>query len=84
MNLGVSFNVDWIHVRPILYGSLFFLEANVTHLARVNSDHCPLLLNLSPNIVNASNRPFRFQPMWLNHNDFLAIVKEEVQFMLKD
>lgn len=62
----------------------FFLEANVTHLARVNSDHCPLLLNLSPNIVNASNIPFRFQPMWLNHNDFLAIVKEEVQFMLKD
>ena len=56
----------------------------MTHLARVNSDHCPLLLNLSPNIVNASNRPFRFQPMWLNHNDFLAIVKEEVQFMLKD
>lgn len=25
-----------------------FHEANVTHLARVNSHHCPLLLNLSP------------------------------------
>ena len=62
----------------------FFPEANVTHLARVNSNHCPLLLNLSPNIVNASNRPFRFQLMWLNHNDFPTIVKKEVQFMLKD
>lgn len=62
----------------------FFPEANVTHQARVNSDHCPLLLNLGPNIVNATNGPFRFQSMWLNHNDFPAIVKEEVHFMLKD
>ncbi|XP_023912416.1 uncharacterized protein LOC112024003 [Quercus suber] len=30
-----------------------FEEANVTHLARVNSDHCPLLLKLSPNLDKA-------------------------------
>ena len=53
-----------------------FPEANVTHLARVNSDHCPVLLNLCPNLTNTSNRPFRFQPMWLSHNDFPAIVRE--------
>ena len=53
-----------------------FPEANVTHLARVNSDHCPLLLNSCPNLSNASNHPFRFQPMWLSHNDFPAIVRE--------
>ena len=53
-----------------------FPEANVTHLARVNSDHCLLLLNLCPNLTNSTNRPFRFQPMWLSHNDFPAIVRE--------
>ncbi|XP_030924591.1 uncharacterized protein LOC115951550 [Quercus lobata] len=54
----------------------YFLEANVTHLARVNSDHYPLLLNLCPNLTNTSNRPFRFQLMWLSHHDFPAIVRE--------
>ena len=53
-----------------------FPEANVTHLARVNSDHCPLLLNLYPNLVTNSNRPFRFHPMWLSHKDFPAIVRD--------
>lgn len=54
----------------------FFLEANVTHLAKVNSDHWPLLLNINPNRGSASNRAFKFQSIWLSHNDFLAIVKE--------
>ena len=54
----------------------YFPKANVTHLARVSSDHYPLLLNLCPNLTNTSNRPFRFQPMWLSHNDFPAIVRE--------
>jgi len=53
-----------------------FPEATVTHLAKVNSDHCPLLLSLSSNVSNASSRPFRFQPMWMSHNDFPAIVRE--------
>ncbi|XP_050242398.1 uncharacterized protein LOC126691394 [Quercus robur] len=54
----------------------YFPEANVTHLSRVNSDHYPLLLNLCPNLTNTSNRPFRFQPMWLSHNDFPAIFRQ--------
>ena len=53
-----------------------FEEANVTHLVRVNFDHYPLLLKLSPNLGNVSDRPFRFQPVWLNHKDFTAIVRE--------
>ena len=53
-----------------------FPEATITHLAKVNSDHCPLLLSLCPNIPNASNQPFRFQPIWLSHNDFPAIVRD--------
>ena len=34
-------NLDW---------KSFFPEANITHLARVNSDHYSLLLNLSPKL----------------------------------
>ena len=54
----------------------FFSEANVTHLARVNSDHCPLILNLNPNMGNDSDKPFRFQSIWLNHKDFPTVVRE--------
>ena len=53
-----------------------FPEANVTHLAQVNSDHCPLLLNLSPLPPLSSNRPCRFQPMWMTHHDFPRVVNE--------
>ena len=53
----------------------FYLEANVTHLARINSDHYPLVLNLNPNMGNASDRPFRFQSIWLNHEEFPTVVK---------
>ena len=54
----------------------FFDEANVTHLAKVNSDHCPLLLRLMPSEREELNRPFRFQSIWLSHNEFPDIVKE--------
>ena len=53
-----------------------FAKANVTHLARANSDHCPLLLNLNPTLGERNNRPFCFQPFWLSHNDFLVLVRE--------
>ena len=54
----------------------FYPEANVTHLAKVNSDHCPLLLNLNPLLGSTSNRPFKFQTIWLSHNEFPAIVRD--------
>lgn len=53
----------------------FYLEANVTHLARVNSYHCPLLLNLNPLLGSTSYRPFRFQTIWLSHNEFPIVVR---------
>ena len=37
-----------------------FAEANVTHLARANFDHCPLLLNLNLSLGEGNNRPFCF------------------------
>lgn len=55
---------------------LCFLEAFVSHLARMNSDHCPLFLSLVPNLGQRGVRPFCFQPIWLSHNGFLNIVKE--------
>ena len=51
-------------------------EANVTHLARVDSDHCLLLLNLNPNLGSTADRPFRFQTIWLSHSDFLTVVRD--------
>jgi hypothetical protein len=58
---------------------LIFPEAQIHHLARINSDHCPLLLKLDPPPPSSTDRPFRFQPCWLNHPDFPRIVKEAWQ-----
>ena len=51
-------------------------EACVTHLARVNSDHCLLLLRLHPPLGSIVDRPFRFQTFWLSHSEFPAIVRD--------
>lgn len=53
-----------------------FVEANVTYLARANSDHCPFLLNLNPSLGERNNRPFCFQTFWLSHNEFPVLVRE--------
>ena len=54
----------------------FYSEANVTHLARINSDHCLLLLNLNPFLGSNTDRPFRFQSIWLSHSDFPTVVRD--------
>ncbi|KAK3222073.1 hypothetical protein Dsin_009098 [Dipteronia sinensis] len=38
------------------------------------SDHCPLGIRLF-NIENVSPRPFRFKSLWLDHPDFMALVR---------
>ncbi|KAK2661151.1 hypothetical protein Ddye_007684 [Dipteronia dyeriana] len=38
------------------------------------SDHFPLVIRLS-DIVNVSPTPFRFQSIWLDHPDFMALVR---------
>jgi hypothetical protein len=60
-------NTDW---------KLLFPEASIQHLPHLNSDHCPLLLMLDPPPPSTRNRPFRFQPIWLNHPDFPRVVEE--------
>ena len=60
-------NADW---------KLLFPEASVQHLVHINSDHCPLLLNLDSPPPQSSDRPFRFQPMWLSHPKFPLVVRD--------
>ena len=51
-----------------------FPEANVKHLARINSNYCPLLLALDNPPIRTGEWPFRFQPIWLSHESFPLIV----------
>jgi exonuclease III len=53
-----------------------FPEANVTHLPRTHSDHCPILLTLHHNPISSLSRPFRFESIWLSHPDFPSVVTQ--------
>lgn len=58
----------------------------MTHLPRTFSDHCPVLIELCRVTVNHLNKPFRFQTMWLLHQDFPRVVQQAwtENRMLKD
>ncbi|OMO50810.1 reverse transcriptase [Corchorus capsularis] len=59
-------NSDW---------RLRFPDAIVQHLPRLHSDHCPILIRCEPVLaMNRSQRPFRFQGMWLSHEGFTAMI----------
>uniref|UniRef100_A0A2N9HXU9 CCHC-type domain-containing protein n=1 Tax=Fagus sylvatica TaxID=28930 RepID=A0A2N9HXU9_FAGSY len=60
-------NSDW---------RILFPEASVTHLPRTHSDHCPVFLNLCPNLPCTLPRPFRFESIWFSHVDFLSVVEK--------
>ena len=53
-----------------------FPEANVTHLLRTHSDHCPILLTLHHNPTSSLSCPFRFESIWLSHPDFPSVVTQ--------
>ncbi|KAJ6292418.1 hypothetical protein OIU78_024565 [Salix suchowensis] len=56
---------------------LMFPEAHLSHLPRINSDHCPIMLRLDSNhSVNRDCIPFRFQAMWLSHPDFATVIRD--------
>ncbi|XP_030924855.1 uncharacterized protein LOC115951891 [Quercus lobata] len=59
-------NPDWCLTYP---------EAQVSHLARCLSDHCPILLELHPQNTFRLPRPFRFQSFWLSDSSFSNIVR---------
>ncbi|KAK1554545.1 hypothetical protein Q3G72_013786 [Acer saccharum] len=48
-----------------------FGEGYVRHLPRIISDHCPIMLCLhSSHIPRGPLKPFRFEAMWLRHEEF--------------
>ena len=59
-------NQDWMNLYP---------EASVTHLTRVHSDHCPILLCLDKPSALRLTRPFRFQPVWMSHPLFEFVLE---------
>ncbi|KAL0912822.1 hypothetical protein M5K25_016231 [Dendrobium thyrsiflorum] len=59
------FNNEWI---------ADFTMTRVEHLSRTHSDHAPLLLNVNDNNLKGISA-FRFQNMWLLHEDFMNRVQ---------
>lgn len=55
---------------------LLYLKASVTHLTRVYSNHCSVLIELNKPSLVTRNKPFRFQSMWLLHLGFPRFVKD--------
>ncbi|XP_038971839.1 uncharacterized protein LOC120104572 [Phoenix dactylifera] len=56
---------DWI---------LRFPTCRVSHLPRIASDHCPLLISTSS--VSGHHSPFRFEKIWLSYPQSWDIVRE--------
>lgn len=51
--------IDRAHANPMWLNA--YPEAKVTHLPRLTSDHCPILLRTNPKQVSRQ-KPFRFEP----------------------
>ena len=47
-----------------------FLKAIVSVLAKIGSDHHPLLIHLDKRDEYFLDRPFRYEPMWQQHFEF--------------
>ncbi|XP_075650139.1 uncharacterized protein LOC142620669 [Castanea sativa] len=60
-------NQDWVNLYP---------KASITHLTRVHSDHCPILLCLDKPPSLRLTRLFRFQPIWMSHPLFTNLLSE--------
>ena len=54
---------------------LLFPTAEIHHLPRVKSDHCPIMLLTDP-CERKSPKPFRFEQMWLTDPSFPSVVEQ--------
>ena len=53
-------------------------KAQVSHLPRVQSDHCPILLSFDSNFrCNSHQCPFRFLAAWETHENWKVFVQEQ-------
>ncbi|KAL9672367.1 hypothetical protein QQ045_028617 [Rhodiola kirilowii] len=64
---------EWLD-RVLLNGNAmaFFPDLQVTHLPRVSSDHCPLLIALAA--ASKRKRGFKFMGAWTMHDEFINLV----------
>ncbi|XP_009767124.1 uncharacterized protein LOC142180878 [Nicotiana tabacum] len=63
------------HVLDNMELQQLFPSVEVTHLSKIGSDHCPLLIKCDPNLITAKKQ-FRFLNFWTDHNTFQEVVKE--------
>ncbi|XP_021823964.1 uncharacterized protein LOC110765197 [Prunus avium] len=62
-------NLNWMQMFP---------DANVLHIPRTKSDHCPIKICLqSRQISSPIARPFRFEAMWMQHGNFKDFVTQK-------
>ncbi|XP_024199454.1 uncharacterized protein LOC112202681 [Rosa chinensis] len=56
---------------------LLFPDACIMHLARMKSDHCPILVKHNHSSrTTRRNSPFRFHAMWMQHESYMDMVNE--------
>ena len=53
---------------------ILFPMAEIHHLPRVKSDHCPILLDTNP-LERKSPKPFLFEQMWFTDPYFSALIE---------
>ncbi|XP_016195762.1 uncharacterized protein LOC107636788 [Arachis ipaensis] len=52
-----------------------FSESYVENLARIHSDHCPIMVRCQGNDRRVGVKPFRFQVAWSYHPSFSSVVR---------
>lgn len=53
-----------------------FMEATIIHLPKLQSDHVPLLLRLTPPFNNNHSSSFMFQAAWTRHHSFRDLIQQ--------
>lgn len=63
----IKTRIDRVHATALWLD--IFPYTKVTHLPRLTSDHCPILLKTNSDAIRGL-RPFRFEFFWMNHPTF--------------
>lgn len=67
-NLAILLGLELrVHAKPAWID--LFPNSKVSHLSRLTSDHCPILLNANPSF-SPGCKPFRFELFWMKHHTF--------------
>ncbi|KAF7802436.1 reverse transcriptase [Senna tora] len=70
---NLVFDCDWVDLG--FKGPMEqFQNAQVLHLEAIGSDHRSLIINLKYDVLKV-RRSFKFESMWIEHKEFLDVVK---------